>query len=131
MNRSGVRIGTGELYSIVERFTEISDSIVVGQRDPLDDDNELIVLFLKMAEGSELTEQLKIQIKTTLRQRMSPRHVPNLIHQIDDIPYTNSGKKVELAVKQIINREIVSLIRKTKESLFRSRTSTPCETRNR
>lgn len=74
----------------------------------MDDDNELIVLFVKMVEGTELTDQLKSTIKVTLRQRVSPRHVPNHIHPIDDIPYTNSGKKVELAVKQVINCEVVS-----------------------
>jgi acetoacetyl-CoA synthetase len=61
-----------------------------------------------MANDMSLTEQLKSQIKITLRQRVSPRHVPNQIYQIEDIPYTNSGKKVELAVKQVINKETVS-----------------------
>lgn len=63
-----------------------------------------------MTKDVQLTEQLKAQIKTTLRHRVSPRHVPNMIEEIEDIPYTNSGKKVELAVKQIINKETVSFL---------------------
>ncbi|KAI6176749.1 Acetoacetyl-CoA synthetase [Aphelenchoides bicaudatus] len=110
LNRSGVRIGTSELYAIVEKFTEISDSIVVGQKDPEDDSNELIILFVKMAENAILNDQLKMQIKVTLRQRVSPRHVPDEVFIIQDIPYTASGKKVELAVKQTINGEIVKNI---------------------
>uniref|UniRef100_A0A914CLH2 Acetoacetyl-CoA synthetase n=1 Tax=Acrobeloides nanus TaxID=290746 RepID=A0A914CLH2_9BILA len=103
LNRGGVRIGTAEIYNVVENFQEVQDSLVVGQRVTIEDDNENILLFLKLKNGHTLTDDLVKRIKTALRARMSPRHVPNDIHCIADIPYTNSGKKVELAVKQVLH----------------------------
>ncbi|VDO73114.1 unnamed protein product [Heligmosomoides polygyrus] len=104
LNRGGVRIGTAEIYSVVETFPEIDDCIVAGQLVP-DFDDEHILLFVKMADLFTLTDDLKRRICLQIRTMMSPRHVPNAIYAVKDIPYTNSGKKVELAVKQIINGE--------------------------
>ncbi|PIO72903.1 putative acetoacetate-CoA ligase, partial [Teladorsagia circumcincta] len=107
LNRGGVRIGTAEIYSVVETFAELDDCIVAGQIVP-DFDEEHILLFVKMAEHFTLTEDLKRRICIQIRTMMSPRHVPNAIYAVPDIPYTNSGKKVELAVKQLINGDQVT-----------------------
>ena len=97
---SGVRIGPSEIYNIVERFEEIADSMVVGQ--DLKGDQQ-IILFVKLASRFQLTEELKNEIRKTLRKEASPRHVPVLIIETPDIPYTFSMKKVESAVSNIIN----------------------------
>ncbi len=97
---SGVRIGTAEIYRIVERFPEIADSLVAS----LDVDGETrVVLFVKMREGQELTEELIDRIKKALREEASPRHVPHYVVQAPDIPYTFNLKKVEIAVSNILN----------------------------
>jgi acetoacetyl-CoA synthetase len=100
LNPMGVRIGTAEIYRQVEALDEIVDSLVVGQRW---EDDVRVVLFIKLAEGVELTDELGKKIKTTIRTNATPRHVPAKIIPIDDIPYTISGKKVELAVNKIIH----------------------------
>src|SRR5579885_2926508 len=100
----GVRIGTAEIYRQVETFSEIVDSIVVGQRW---EDDERIILFVKLAEGAELNESLKNRIKRAIRENASPRHVPAKIIAVKDIPYTINMKKVELAVRNVIHGEPV------------------------
>ncbi|MGE5443464.1 MAG: acetoacetate--CoA ligase [Ignavibacteriales bacterium] len=100
----GVRIGTAEIYRQVETFSEIVDSIVVGQRW---ENDERIILFTKLAEGAELTESLKNRIRKAIRENASPRHVPAKIIAVRDIPYTINMKKVELAVRNIIHGEPV------------------------
>lgn len=97
---SGVRIGTGEIYAIVESFKEVSDSLAVGQNWKED---QRVILFVKMAPGHRLTEELKRRIRDELRMRASPRHVPAIIMEVPDIPYTFNMKKVEIAVSNIIN----------------------------
>ena len=110
LNPGGVRIGTAEIYQAVERFSEVMDSLVIGQPWSMD---ERIVLFLKMKDGNQLSKELTKKIRKTIRESCSPRHVPEKIIPIKDIPYTINGKKVELAVKQVIlNQEI-----KNKDSL--------------
>ncbi|MEM3458802.1 MAG: acetoacetate--CoA ligase [Candidatus Bathyarchaeia archaeon] len=105
---SGVRIGTAEIYNIVEKLPEIADSLAVGQEWKGD---QRIILFVKIAPGYRLTEALKDKIKKSLRENASPRHVPALIIEAPDIPYTFNMKKVEIAVwniihgKPVINRE--------------------------
>jgi len=102
---SGVRIGPAEIYRVVEKFKEIADSLAVGQKWK---DNERIILFVKMAQGYKLTEELKERIKKALREEASPRHVPALIFEVPDIPYTYNMKKVESAVYNIINGKPVT-----------------------
>ena len=99
---SGVRIGTAEIYNVVEQLPEIADSLVIGQKWEGD---IRIVMFVLLNEGYELTDDLKAKIKTTLREKTSPRHVPKLILAAppDGIPYTFSNKKVEIAVTKIIH----------------------------
>jgi acetoacetyl-CoA synthetase len=104
LNPGGVRIGTAEIYRQVENMEEIEDSLVVGQNWKND---VRVILFLKMAEGYELTEELKNRIKKSIRVNASPRHVPAKILTVPDIPYTLNMKKVELAVKEVIHGQQV------------------------
>jgi len=104
LNPGGVRIGTAEIYRVVEAMDEVTDSLVVGQ----DWDNDVrVVLFVKLAEGVALDEALVKTIRSTIRANTTPRHVPARVLAVDDIPYTISGKKVELAVRQVIHNEEV------------------------
>lgn len=97
---SGVRIGTAEIYNQVEKLEEIADSLAIGQSWQGD---QRVILFVKLAAGQSLTEDLKNKIKKTLRNNASPRHVPALIVEVPDIPYTLNSKKVESAVTNIVN----------------------------
>jgi acetoacetyl-CoA synthetase len=97
---SGVRLGTAEIYNQVEKLEEIADSLAIGQNW---EDDQRIILFVKLAEGYQLTEDLKNKIKKTLREKASPRHVPAKIIEIPDIPYTLNMKKVESAVTNLIH----------------------------
>ena len=104
LNPGGVRIGTSEIYRVVENMDDIDDSVVVGQRFEGD---ERVVLFVKMKAGFELDDALIAKIKANIRQNCSPRHVPAVILTAPDIPYTINGKKVEVAVKKIIHGQEV------------------------
>jgi len=95
LNPQGVRIGTSEIYRVLEKMEEIEDSVVVGKKFEGD---ELVVLFVKLKEGIELTNNLIKLIRSDIRNNCSPRHVPSIIKQVPDIPYTINGKKVEIAV---------------------------------
>jgi acetoacetyl-CoA synthetase len=99
---SGVRIGTSEIYNVVEQLPEIVDSLAIGLPDVKGDVK--IILFVELTEGSELTDQLQLKIKTQLRKKTSPRHIPSKIIKVppEGIPYTFSGKKVEIAVTKIL-----------------------------
>jgi len=105
LNPGGVRIGTAEIYRVMEAVPEIADSLVVGQNWQ---DDERVILFLIMNDGIKLSEELTKKVKTLIRSNCSPRHVPAVVVQIDDIPYTINGKKVEIAVKKIIHHQDVS-----------------------
>jgi acetoacetyl-CoA synthetase len=105
LNPGGVRIGTAEIYRQVEQMPEIDDSLVVGQNWKND---VRVVLFVKPAEGVELTDDLKNKIRKTIRENASPRHVPAKIVNIPDVPYTLNMKKVELAVKKVIHGQPVT-----------------------
>jgi acetoacetyl-CoA synthetase len=104
LNPGGVRIGTAEIYRQMEQIPEIEDSLVVGQDWKGD---VRVILFVKMAQGQELTDALKKKISTTLRANASPRHVPAKIIRVPDVPYTLNMKKVELAVKKVIQGQVV------------------------
>jgi len=104
LNPGGVRIGTSEIYSVVENMEEIADSVVVGQHFQ---DDERVILFAKLNEGFVLDEDLKNKIKKQIRGSCSPRHVPAVILLTKDVPYTLNGKKVEVAVKKIIHGQDV------------------------
>jgi len=97
---SGVRIGTAEIYNQVEKLGEIADSLAIGQEWQGD---QRILLFVKMAPGYTLTEELKNKVRKTLREKASPRHVPAIIMEMPDAPYTLNMKKVESAVTNIVH----------------------------
>ncbi len=104
LNPGGVRIGTAEIYRRVDTLAEVSESIVVGQ--PWGADTR-IVLFVKMAAGRELTDDLREAIRRRIRADVSPRHVPAVIAAVADIPRTRSGKMTETAVRDVIcGREV-------------------------
>ncbi|KAJ7121268.1 acetoacetyl-CoA synthetase [Mycena crocata] len=103
LNPSGVRFGSGEIYTVLEQFTSvINDSLCVGQRRSQDKD-ERVLLFLKMRPGNPLDDRLVAEIKSAIRTALSARHVPTFILEINDIPYTVNGKRIEIAVKQIVS----------------------------
>lgn len=102
---SGVRIGTAEIYAQLEKLPEIADSLAIGQNYQ---DDQRIVLFVKLVPGYSLTDELKEKIRRTLRENASPRHVPAVILAAPDIPYTLNMKKVESAVTNIINGRAVT-----------------------
>jgi acetoacetyl-CoA synthetase len=95
INRGGVRMGTSEIYSAVEALPEVLDSLVV-------DVDESMLLFLVLRPGAELDDDLKARVRQRLREACSPRHVPDEIETIAEIPRTLSGKKLEVPVKKIL-----------------------------
>ena len=104
LNPSGVRFGSAEIYNIVEANEEIEDSLCIGQ--PFKGD-ERVILFLKMTSGHKLSEELIMRLKLQIRGELSARHVPHLIFETQEIPYTTNGKKVEVAVKRVLCGEEV------------------------
>ncbi len=104
LNPGGVRIGTAEIYRIVQSVEEVSDSIVVGKN--VNGDIK-IILFVVLKTGSKFNVELVDKIKTKIKLDATPRHVPSSIFEINEIPVTLSGKKVELAVSRILNGDPV------------------------
>jgi len=100
LNPGGVRIGTAEIYGVVEQLEEIQESICVGQEWK---DDVRVVLFVVMAEGHSLDDALRQRIRDVVREQASPRHVPARIVAVPDIPRTLSGKIVELAVRDVVH----------------------------
>jgi acetoacetyl-CoA synthetase len=101
LNRGGVRLGTAEFYSVVEGLSEVVDSVVVHLEQQGNPNGELL-LFVVLAEGRELDEELRGLIRRELRGALSPRHVPDEIHQVRAVPRTLSAKKLEVPVKRIL-----------------------------
>ena len=120
LNPSGIRFGSGEIYTVLERFADIlDDSICVGQQRP-GEEHERVLLFLKLRAGHILTPELEKAVRLAIREALSPRHVPAYVLAVDDIPvgsvviawakqtlknsqYTVNGKKIEVAVKKIVS----------------------------
>ena len=105
LNPGGVRIGTAEIYRVVEAMDFVEDSLVIGQEWEGD---QRVILFLKMKDGFILSDELIVEIKSQIRSNCSPRHVPAKILETKGIPYTINLKKVEIAVKKIIQGEYVT-----------------------
>ncbi len=101
LNRDGVRIGTSEIYSAVESLPDIADSLVIGLEQP--GGRYFMPLFVVLKKGAELTDALIDTIRKTLRTQFSPRHVPDAVYAISEVPYTISGKKLETPVKKILS----------------------------
>jgi acetoacetyl-CoA synthetase len=101
LNRYGVRIGTAEIYRVVEGLDEVEDSLIVNLS--LDEGKFLMPLFIKLKEGQILDEVLHKKICNKLKLEYSPRHVPDKIIQVDDIPYTLTNKKMEVPVRKVLS----------------------------
>ena len=104
LNPGGVRIGTAEIYRQVESLDVVLEALVIGQEW---DNDQRVVLFVKLRDGVALDEGVKTQIKTQIRQNATPRHVPAIIIAVPDIPRTKSGKITELAVRDIVHGKAV------------------------
>ncbi len=100
LNPGGVRIGTAEIYRIVEAMEEVLEGIVIGQNIG---DDQRVVLFLRLKETFLLNNTLINKIKDTIRMKATPRHVPAIILKVDDIPRTKSGKIAEIAVRDTVH----------------------------
>ena len=101
LNRGGVRLGTSEFYSVVEGLDEVVDSVVVHLEDAEGGAGDLL-LFVVLADGLTLDDPMRKKIATALRTSLSPRHIPDEIHQVVAVPRTLSGKKLEVPVKRIL-----------------------------
>ena len=101
LNRGGVRLGTSELYAVVEDVHEVLDSLIIHLEDPEGGNGELI-LFCVLRDGAELDDDLRKRIARSLRDSLSPRHVPDTIVAVPHIPRTMTGKKLEVPVKRIL-----------------------------
>ena len=99
INRGGVRMGTSEIYSAVESVPEVLDSLVI---DVPRDGDSFMPLFVVLREGAEVDETLEQQIRKQIREHCSPRHVPDRILKVAEVPRTLSGKKLEVPVKKIL-----------------------------
>ena len=104
LNPGGVRIGTAEIYAQVEQLPQIIEALAIGQQW---DDDVRVVLFVRLAGGVALDDDLQKRIRTRIREGASPRHVPARIVAVDDIPRTKSGKITELAVRDIVHGRTV------------------------
>ena len=105
LNSGGVRIGTAELYRVVENIEEIQECIAT---EYIIKSDTLVILFIKLHHTSNFNNSLKIKIKDKIKKLLSPKHVPTKIFNINDIPKTKSGKIVELTIKKIINNESIN-----------------------
>ena len=100
LNRGGVRIGTSEIYRAVDKVKEVKDSLIIcleSERGEF-----WLPLFVVMQQGVDLSEEIKKKINSTIRSEYSPRHVPDEIIAVPDVPYTISGKKTEMPVKKVL-----------------------------
>src|SRR5688572_31877514 len=104
LNPGGVRIGTAEIYRVVERIDEVEEAVAIGQLWPPGQPTDTrVVLFVKLRGGFTLEDHLEERIRFEIRRHASPRHVPARIVQVSDIPRTKNGKVVELAVKAVVH----------------------------
>jgi len=101
LNRGGVRMGTGEFYEVVEELDEVRDSLVVHLEDREGGAGELL-LFVVLADGAVLDDEMRARIAGELRRELSPRHVPDTVEAVPAVPRTLTGKKLELPVKRML-----------------------------
>jgi acetoacetyl-CoA synthetase len=100
LNRGGVRLGTAEFYAVADAIPEIVDSLVVHLEEG--GDAGTLILFVQLTEGADLTDDLRRRINAALRDQLSPRHVPDSVEVISELPRTLSGKRIEVPVKRIL-----------------------------
>ncbi|WP_280220812.1 acetoacetate--CoA ligase [Nocardia neocaledoniensis] len=99
LNRHGIRMGSADIYQVVEQFPEVAEALVIGAEQP--DGGYWMPLFVVLAPGAELTDDLKTRIGTAIRTEVSPRHVPDEIREAPGIPHTRTGKKLEVPIKKL------------------------------
>ncbi len=99
LNRHGIRMGSADIYQVVEQFPEIAEALVIGAEQP--DGGYWMPLFVVLAPGAELTDDLKSRLATAIRTEVSPRHVPDEIREAPGIPHTRTGKKLEVPIKKL------------------------------
>ena len=104
LNPGGVRIGTAEIYRVVESIAAVDEALVIGQNWQ---DDVRVILFVRLRDGRSLDDTLVAQIQQQIRTHCSPRHVPAVVLEVQDIPRTKSGKTVELAVRNVVHGEAV------------------------
>ncbi|MFF5809429.1 acetoacetate--CoA ligase [Streptomyces sp. NPDC012746] len=100
LNRQGVRMGSADIYEAVERLPEIKESLVIGLEEP--NGGYWMPLFVHLAPGAILDDDLRARVKTTIREQLSPRHVPDEIIEVPAIPHTLTGKRIEVPVKRLL-----------------------------
>jgi len=100
LNRNGIRMGSADIYAVVEQLPEITESLVIGAEQP--GGGYWMPLFVVLHNGVELTDELTGRIKAAIRRDASPRHVPDDIIAVTGIPHTRTGKKLEVPVKRIL-----------------------------
>ncbi|TCK00098.1 acetoacetate--CoA ligase [Nocardia alba] len=100
LNRHGVRMGSSDIYQVVEQFPEIAEALVIGAEQP--DGGYWMPLFVVLAPGAELTDDLETRLATAIRTEVSRRHVPDEIREAPGIPHTRTGKKLEVPVKKLL-----------------------------
>ncbi|MFW0793387.1 acetoacetate--CoA ligase [Gordonia sp. CPCC 205515] len=100
LNRQGVRLGSADIYDIVDEMPEITESLVIGAE--LEDGTYWLPLFVVLADGQDLDEDLRVRITDAIRTQASPRHVPDDIIAVPAVPHTRTGKKLEVPVKRLI-----------------------------
>ena len=108
LNRNGVRLGSADIYAVVDKIPELAESLVIGAE--LGDGAYWLALFVVLADGAGLTEELKQSIKTAIAAHASPRHVPDDVIAVTAIPHTRTGKKLEVPVKRIIQGHPLSAV---------------------
>ena len=99
LNRHGIRMGSADIYQAVERIPEIAEALVIGAEQP--DGGYWMPLFVVLADGAELTDELRDRIKRTIRDEVSPRHVPDEVIVAPGVPHTRTGKKLEVPIKKL------------------------------
>jgi acetoacetyl-CoA synthetase len=100
LNRHGIRMGSADIYQAVERLPEIAEALVIGAEQP--DGGYWMPLFVVLADDAELTDELRDRIKHTIRDEVSPRHVPDEIIVAPGVPHTRTGKKLEVPIKKLL-----------------------------
>jgi acetoacetyl-CoA synthetase len=99
LNRHGIRMGSADIYQAVERLPEIAEALVIGAEQP--DGGYWMPLFVVLADDAELTDELRERVKRTIRDEVSPRHVPDEIIVAPGVPHTRTGKKLEVPIKKL------------------------------
>jgi acetoacetyl-CoA synthetase len=100
LNRHGIRMGSADIYQAVERLPEIAEALVIGAEQP--DGGYWMPLFVVLADDAELTDELCDRIRRTIREEVSPRHVPDDILVAPGVPHTRTGKKLEVPIKKLL-----------------------------